>query len=94
MYCSTQYRFPIPQVASSVKHATSISLTTDSATLPTGESFIAVTGHWIDRLPSDTSGKCNWKLLSAVLAVSVDNGNRLYHSGDCAQEWYNSQLLQ
>ena len=52
---------------------TSISLKTDSATLPTGESFVAVTGHWIDRVTSDTSGKCNWKLLSTVLAVSVEN---------------------
>lgn len=26
-----------------------------------------------DKVPSKTAGKCNWKLLSAVLAVSVDN---------------------
>ena len=52
--------FPI-QIVSSVKRATSISLTTDSATLPTGESFVAVTGHWIDRAPSKNAGKFNWK---------------------------------
>ena len=46
------------QVVSSVKRATSISLT-DSATLPTGESFVAVTG---DRVPSKNAGKSNWKL--------------------------------
>lgn len=47
------------QVVSSVKRATSIALTTDSATLPTGESFVAVTG---DRVPSKNAGKSNWKL--------------------------------
>ena len=66
------------QVVSSVKRATSISLTTDSATLPTGESFVAVTGHWIDRVPSENAGKSNWKLKSAVLALLVDNGNRFF----------------
>eukprot|EP00731_Ephydatia_muelleri_P029026 Em0020g670a len=60
-------------VASSVKQSTSISLTTYSVTLPTGESFVAVTGHLIDRVPLKNAGKCYWKLLSAVLAVSVDN---------------------
>ena len=68
----------IQQIITSVKRASSITLTADGATAHTGESYVAVTGHWIDRVQQTGQtlqlGKCSWKLLSAVLAVSVDNG--------------------
>ena len=53
--------------------ASSISLTTDSVLAHTGESYVGVTGHWIDSQPSPVVGKFSWKLVSAVLAVKVDN---------------------
>ncbi|KAL5486607.1 hypothetical protein EMCRGX_G019110 [Ephydatia muelleri] len=61
----------------SVKRASSIALTADGATAHTGESYVAVTRHRIDRVPQTGHNlqfaRCSWKLLSAVLAVSVDN---------------------
>ena len=36
------------QIIMSVKRASSIALTADGATAHTGESYVAVTGHWID----------------------------------------------
>ena len=39
----------------------------------TGESYVEVSGHWIDKQPLPLSGRFNWKLVSAVLAVKVDN---------------------
>ena len=47
-----------------LKQSSSVSLTTDAAKMPTGDSYVAITGHWI------SSG---WELLSAVLAVSISN---------------------
>eukprot|EP00731_Ephydatia_muelleri_P017596 Em0010g694a len=63
------------KIKASVQRASSIALTTDGAGTHTGESYVAVTGHWIDRIPTPTQslGKCTWKLVSAVLAVSIDN---------------------
>eukprot|EP00731_Ephydatia_muelleri_P032516 Em0024g60a len=53
------------------------SIDADGATAHTGESYVAVTGHWIDRVPQTGQNlqlaRCSWKLLSAVLAVSVNN---------------------
>ena len=39
------------QIKISVKRASSIALTADGVTAHTGESYVAVTGHWIDRVP-------------------------------------------
>ena len=61
------------QIRASALRASSISLTTDSVLAHTGESYVGVTGHWIDRKPSPVVGRCSWKLVSAVLAVKVDN---------------------
>ncbi|KAL5467159.1 hypothetical protein EMCRGX_G031351 [Ephydatia muelleri] len=47
-----------------MKQSNSVSLTTDAAKMPTGDSYVAITGHWISS---------DWKLLSAVLAVSISN---------------------
>ena len=44
--------------------STSVSLTTDAAKMPTGDSYVAVTGHWI---------RSDWELLSAVLGVRISN---------------------
>ena len=46
------------------KQSSSVSLTKDAAKMPTGDSYVAITGHWI------SSG---WELLSAVLAISISN---------------------
>ena len=55
----------------------------DGAGTHIGESYIAVTEHWIDRIwtPTQSLGKCTWKLVSAVLvlAVSIDNSNPHTH---------------
>ena len=47
-----------------LQQSTSVFLTTDAAKMPTGDSCIAVTGHWISS---------DWELLSAVLGVSISN---------------------
>ena len=47
-----------------LQQSTSVSLTTDAAKMPTGDSYVAVTGHWISS---------DWELLSAVLGVSISN---------------------
>ena len=47
-----------------LKQSSSVSFTTDAAKMPTGDSYVAITGHWI------SSG---WELLSAVLAVSISH---------------------
>src|SRR4051794_4507787 len=52
--------------------AYSISLTTDACQLSTGDSYVAVTGHWIDD---------NWSLLSCVLGYSASNGMWAISSG-------------
>ena len=74
------------QIIISVKRASSTALTADGATAHTGESYVAVTGHWIDRVPQTGQNlqlaSCSWKLLSAVLAVSVDNGMHIYNVSD------------
>ena len=41
-----------------------MSLTTDAAKMPTGDSYVAVTCHWIST---------DWCLMSAVLGVSISN---------------------
>ena len=47
-----------------LQQSTPVSLTTDAAKMPTGDSYVAVTGHWISS---------DWELLSAVLGVSISN---------------------
>ena len=47
-----------------MKQSNSVSLTTDAAKMPTGDSYVAITGHSISS---------DWELLSAVLAVSISN---------------------
>ena len=47
-----------------LQQSTSVYLTTDAAKMPTGDSYVAVTGHWISS---------DWELLSAVLGVSISN---------------------
>ncbi|KAL5490949.1 hypothetical protein EMCRGX_G016155 [Ephydatia muelleri] len=58
-------------VVSSVKRATSISLTTDSATLPTGESFVAVTG---DRVPSKNADSHTAENIASLLKDDLPDG--------------------
>ena len=60
------------QIKASVMRASSISLTADSVLAHAGESYVSVTGHWIDRQVATPSGLVLWKLVSAVLAVKVD----------------------
>ena len=42
------------QIKASVQRASSVALTTDGAGTHTGESYVVVTGHWIDRIPTPT----------------------------------------
>jgi hypothetical protein len=53
------------QLKSMLAKASSIALTTDACALLTGDSYVAVTAHWIDE---------HWNLLSAVLGCSACNG--------------------
>ena len=54
------------QLKKSLAQASSVAITTDGATMKnTGDSYIAITGHWI------TPG---WKLISAVLGVKISDG--------------------
>ena len=50
-----------------LKQSSSVSLTTEAAKMPTGDSYVAITGHWI------SSG---WELLSVVLAISISNASQ------------------
>ena len=45
--------------------ATSVSITTDATTMHTGDSYVAVTAHWLD---------AEWRMMSCVLGVSISNG--------------------
>ena len=47
-----------------LQQSTSVLLTTDAAKMPTGDSYVAVTCHWIS---------ADWCLMSAVLGVSISN---------------------
>ena len=47
-----------------LQQSSSVSLTTDAAKMPTGDSYVAVTCHWISM---------DWCLMSAVLGVSISN---------------------
>eukprot|EP00731_Ephydatia_muelleri_P005008 Em0002g1184a len=44
--------------------ATSVSITTNAATMHTGDSHITVTAHWLD---------AKWKMMSCVLGVAISN---------------------
>ena len=46
-------------------NAPSVSVTTDAASMHTGDSYVAVTAHWLDP---------QWNVMSCVLGVSVSNG--------------------
>ena len=54
------------------KEATSISCTTDACELHTGDSVVAITGHFIQR--KFVGQKMKWLLHSVVLGLDVDNG--------------------
>ena len=49
-----------------LQQSTSVSLTTDAAKMPTGDSYVAVTCHWMST---------DWCLMSAVLGVSISNAS-------------------
>ncbi len=57
------------QIKSCMQRASSVSITSDSAQMPTMDNYVAVTGHWID--PE------TWKLHAAVLAVHISNGKAI-----------------
>lgn len=62
----TSYIHVHVQLKKSLAQASSVAITTDGATMKnTGDSYIAITGHWI------TPG---WKLVSAVLGVKISDG--------------------
>ena len=48
-------------------NAPSVSITTDAASMHTGDSYVAVTAHWLDP---------QWNMMSCVLGVSMSNGKR------------------
>ena len=57
------------QLKNSIEQASSVAITTDGATMKnSGDSYVAITGHWIT--PA-------WKLMSAVLGVKISDGT--YH---------------
>ena len=46
-------------------NAPSVSVTTDTASMHTGDSYVAVIAHWLDP---------QWNMMSCVLGVSISNG--------------------
>lgn len=52
-------------------NAVSVSITTDAASMHTGDSYIAVTAHWLD---------AQWNMMSCVLDVSISNGKKHCYS--------------
>ena len=48
-------------------NAVSVFITTDAASMHTGDSYIAVTAHWLD---------AQWNMMSCVLGVSISNGKK------------------
>ena len=46
-------------------NAPSVSVTTDAASMHTGDSHVAVPAHWLDP---------QWNVMSCVLGVSISNG--------------------
>ncbi|KAL5479573.1 hypothetical protein EMCRGX_G023113 [Ephydatia muelleri] len=71
----TYYLFGHHYIATGVKakikmlmaNASSVSITTDAASMHTGDSYVAVTAHWLDP---------QWNMMSCVLGVSMSNGHK------------------
>jgi hypothetical protein len=64
------------KVACMLSRASSVSITSDAALLPSRDNYVAVTGHWIGDgtilLPDGKTEK-TWRLYSAVLGVAISN---------------------
>ena len=58
----------VMQIKMLMANAPSVSITTDAASMHTGDSYVAVTAHWLDP---------QWNMMSCVLGVSMSNGKRL-----------------
>ena len=48
-----------------------VSITTDAASMHTGDSYMAVTAHWLG---------AEWRVMSCVLGVSISNGKYFLYS--------------
>jgi hypothetical protein len=56
------------QIVKLLATAISVACTSDAAQMFTGDSYVAVTAHWISP---------EWELLSAVLGVAISNGTSI-----------------
>eukprot|EP00731_Ephydatia_muelleri_P025579 Em0017g662a len=59
-----QYENVLRKIKAMMANAVSVSITTDAASMHTGDSYIAVTAHWLD---------AQWNMMSCVLDVSISN---------------------
>eukprot|EP00731_Ephydatia_muelleri_P034762 Em0075g15a len=59
-----QYEKALSKIKTLLFAATSVSITTDAATMHTGDSYVTVTAHWLD---------AKWKMMSCVLGVAISN---------------------
>eukprot|EP00731_Ephydatia_muelleri_P006854 Em0003g1102a len=59
-----KYKEALSKIKTLLFAATSVSITTDAATMHTGDSYVTVTAHWLD---------AKWKMMSCVLGVAISN---------------------
>ncbi|KAL5496198.1 hypothetical protein EMCRGX_G012436 [Ephydatia muelleri] len=61
-----QYQNMLTKIKMLMANAPSVSITTDAASMHTGDSYVAVTAHWLDP---------QWNMMSCVLGVSMSNAS-------------------
>eukprot|EP00731_Ephydatia_muelleri_P003056 Em0001g3056a len=59
-----KYEEALSKIKTLLFAATSVSITTDAATMHTGDLYVTVTAHWLD---------AKWKMMSCVLGVAISN---------------------
>ncbi|KAL5509982.1 hypothetical protein EMCRGX_G005439 [Ephydatia muelleri] len=63
-----QYENVLKKIKAMIADAVSVSIKTDTASMHTGDSYIAITAHWLDS---------QWNLMSCVLGVSISNAEEI-----------------
>eukprot|EP00731_Ephydatia_muelleri_P017432 Em0010g530a len=63
-----QYQNMLTKIKMLMANAPSVSITTDAAFMHTGDSYVAVTAHWLDP---------QWNMMSCVLGVSMSNAQEI-----------------
>eukprot|EP00731_Ephydatia_muelleri_P001200 Em0001g1200a len=61
-----QYENVLKKIKAMIADAVSVSITTDAASMHTGDSYFAITAHWLDS---------QWNLMSCMLGVSISNAS-------------------